>query len=136
MWRRWTTEYLRALHERHRMKYPNKVNHLAIGDIVLIRSEDRNLNHWPMGIVKRLFKGKDGVVRAVRLKCGRDWLERAIQQLYPLELNCDGVATTEQDEQPHQLNAQAKTFVPKRKAAVDAVQKIKQTLEDELEERI
>jgi hypothetical protein len=134
MWRRWTTEYLRALRERHRMKHPTKVNHVAIGDVVLIRSEDRNRNNWPMGIVERLFEGKDGVVRAVRLKSGRDRLERAIQHLYPLELSCDGVAANGQDgenvSQP-KLNVEARTFVPKRKAAMDAARQIKKTLEDE-----
>jgi hypothetical protein len=41
------------------MKHPTKVNHVAIGDVVLIRSEDRNRNNWPKGIVERLFEGKD-----------------------------------------------------------------------------
>jgi hypothetical protein len=79
------------------MKHPTKLNHVAIRDVVLIRSEDRNRNNWPMGIVEKLFEGKDGVVRAVRLKSGRDRLERAIQHLYPLELSCDGVAANGQD---------------------------------------
>jgi hypothetical protein len=94
------------------MKHPTKVNRVAIGDVVLILSQDCNQNNWPMGIVERLFEGK---VRVVRLKSGRDRLERAIQHLYPLELSCE----------------EARTFVPKRKAAMDAARQIKKTLEDE-----
>ena len=33
--------------------------------------------------------GRDGSVRAVRLRAGKKHLERAVQQLYPLELSCD-----------------------------------------------
>ena len=33
--------------------------------------------------------GRNGVVRAVKLRAGKSYLERAVQQLYPLELSCD-----------------------------------------------
>lgn len=132
MWRRWTNEYMRALREHHRLKHQAKDNKIAVGDVVIIKSDDRNRNHWPLGIVERLIKGKDGVVRAVRLRSGRDRLERAIQHLYPLELSCD----TTQDEDGEQMNQtqldpKARVFVPKRKAAVDATERIRQTLAEQ-----
>ena len=48
MWSRWTKEYLRGLRERHNLKHDGKGSTLAVGDVVLIHSEDRNRGkcHW------------------------------------------------------------------------------------------
>ena len=82
MWRRWTNEYMRALRERHRLKHESKDHHhITVSDVVLIKSTERDRNHWPDGIVENLITGKDGVIRAVRLRSGRDRLERAVQQI-------------------------------------------------------
>ena len=89
MWRRWTSEYLRALRERHRLKYHNGESHLAVVDVVLIKSTERNRNCWPLGIVERLIVGRDGIVRGAKLKTGKSFIERGVQQLYPIELSCD-----------------------------------------------
>ena len=117
------------------MKHQSKDSNIAVGDEVLIKSEDRNRNKWPMGIVERLFEGKDGIVRAVPLKSGRDRLERAIQHLYLLELSCD-IINEEDGEETNQipLDPNAESFVPKRKAAVDAAKRIREVLEDELKD--
>ena len=117
MWRRWTNEYMRALRERHRLKHQAKDNNITVGDVVIIKSGDTNRNHWPLGIVERLIEGKDRVVRAVRLRSGRNRLERAIQHLYPLEISCD-ITRDEEAEQlnPTHLDSKARAFVPKRKA--------------------
>ena len=81
MWRRWTNEYVRSLRERHRLMDQSKDNNLAVGDVVLIESDSKDQNKWPLGIVERLIKVKDGVIRAVRLRSSRHHLERAVQQL-------------------------------------------------------
>ena len=62
---------------------------LNIGDAVLIKGEEKNRGVWKMGIVERLIIGKDGVIRAATLRAGKSTLQRAIQHLYPLELNCN-----------------------------------------------
>ena len=85
LWKRWTREYLTALRERHNLNGRGKSSPLEIGDVVIIRSEEKNRGKWPLGIVEELFKGRDGVVRAVKLRAGKTFLERAIQHLYPLE---------------------------------------------------
>ena len=92
-----------------------------MGDVVIIKSDDRNRNHWPLGIVERLIEGKDGVVCAVQLTSGRNRMERAIQHLYPLELSCN-VTRDEEAEQvnPTHLDPKAIAFVPKRKAGINA----------------
>ena len=116
MWRRWSREYLRALRERHRLKHPGVDNPLARGDVVIIKEDQRNRNCWKLGIIDKLIVGRDGVVRAAKLRAGKSFLERAIQHLYPLELSCDRtIATT-----PAPLNPDVPTFRPKRDAAAAA----------------
>ena len=117
MWHRWTAEYLRALRECHCLKHGNN-SPLAVGDVVIVKSPERNRNSWPLGIVERLIFGRDGVVRGARLRTGRSYIERRpVQHLYPLELSCDregdqGTATV--------LNPQAPEFRPRRDTAVAA----------------
>ena len=143
MWRRWTNEYMRALRERDRLKHESKdLHHITVGDVVLIKSTERNRNHWPLGIVENLITGKDGVIRAVRLRSGRDRLERAVQQVYPLELSCDifknvdGENTSSNESEPisNPLNPSAPKFIPKRQAAVEAKKRIRELLNDEQRE--
>ena len=78
-------KYLRERHDLRHQKgpYPNE------GDVVLIKSDERNRAHWKIGIVKKVMPGKDGKIRAVRLRAGQDFLERAPEHLFPLELQCD-----------------------------------------------
>ena len=40
-------------------------------------------------IINQLFKGKDRIARAAKIRCGKSELERAVQHLYPVELHCD-----------------------------------------------
>ena len=89
MWSQWTAEYLRALRERHRLKHGDKRCSIAVGDVVIIKSSERNRNSWPLGIVEHLIEGRDGAVRGARLRAGRSHMERPIQHLYPLELSCN-----------------------------------------------
>jgi len=80
---------MRALRERHQIKQGCRENRLAVGDVVIVKSEERNRNQWPLAIVTELYTGRDGVVRAAKLRKGKGHIERAIQHLYPLELSCD-----------------------------------------------
>ena len=98
--------------------------------MVLIQSEERNRGKWNIGIVVKLTKGRDGVVRVAKLRAGKSHLERAIQHLSPMELSCD--VRDMQLGQPVQLNPQARAFTPRR-AAVVAAQRIREIAEKESE---
>ena len=122
LWKRWSSEYLKALREPHNMKHGNKVISLKIGDVVIVRGEEKNRGKWKIGIVDWLIIGKDGVVRGAQLRVGAErTLERAVQHLYPMELSCD-TATKTSDSRPKttQLNADVPEFRPKRNAAAVA----------------
>ena len=124
IWRGWLNEYLRSLRERHNLKHKNTSFAVEIGDVVIIQSEERNRGKWPLGVVEE--KGRDGVVRAVKLRAGES-LERAVNQLYPLELSCD-----RDDPKPSaKLNPAAPTLRPTRDAAVAPRETIQEIVEHE-----
>ena len=125
VWSRWHSEYLRGLRERHNMTHSGKTNSMAIGDVMLIKGDERNRAKWKIGIVKELITGVDGVVRGAILRAGRDHLERAVQFLYPLELHCD----RETEPKPYKLNPTVEAFRPKRKAATVSQQRTKGVIE-------
>ena len=81
VWSRWTKEYINGLRERHNLNNKGKEVSVKVGDVVLTQNDERNRGKWNVGTVVKLIKGKDGVVRAVKLRAGESYLERAIQQL-------------------------------------------------------
>jgi len=92
---------------------------------VLIQSPERNRGKWNIGIVDKLIKGRDGVVRAIRLRAGKSYLERAIQHLYPMELSCDRQQEDEEErEEASQMNPCAQEFRPQRRASIAAADNI------------
>ena len=93
---------------------------------MIIKSQDKSRGKWPLGIVE-LFPGRDGVVTAAKSTAGRNFLERPVQHLYPLELSCDKTNHNEP------LNAKAPEFRPKRREAFKAQEKIKQIVQEEQE---
>ena len=71
------------------MKYKPLKKELKKGDIIIIKSDEKNRGKWKIGIVHWLFKGQDGVIWGVRLRAGKSYLEQPIRCLQPLELSCD-----------------------------------------------
>ena len=71
------------------MKSNERLMEIVIGDVVLIKGDDKQRGKWNIGIVEELYKGKDNVIRAAKLRSRKTYIERPIQFLYPLELSCD-----------------------------------------------
>ena len=101
MWNRWTTEYVKELRERHIQKKTGNVT-VKEGDVVIIKGDEKNLRFWKLGIVTSLIKGKDGVIRGVKLRAGKGIMERPLKHIYPLELRTE----------TKQLNLKAEEFKP------------------------
>ncbi|PFX23509.1 Retrovirus-related Pol polyprotein [Stylophora pistillata] len=115
-WSRWTREYLHGLRERHRLKHKGDVTYPSRGEVVIIKSEEKNRAQWKLGVVEDLITGRDGVIRGAKLKSGKVHLEHPIQHLYPLELSCDKSVQTP----PATLNADTPVYRPRRDAAAAA----------------
>ena len=129
MWKRWTREYVRSLRERHVNGGGQQASVPRKGSAAIIQDDNKNRNRWKLGIVVDMIKGKDGVVRGAQVKTANGILERAIQQLYPLELTCD-------DNNFQKPNPQAPTFIPRarRDAAAAASLRIEQQGEEDIRE--
>lgn len=82
-WKRWSRDYISLLQVRNKWQ-SQKVN-LNKGDLVLIESENTHRGKWPLGIVKEVKEGRDGLVRSVILKTKDTELIRPITKLVPLE---------------------------------------------------
>lgn len=46
LWKRWSSEYLRGLRERHNLKHEGKAVVPSVGDVVIVKSEERNRGKW------------------------------------------------------------------------------------------
>ena len=112
VWSRWTREYLRGLWERHCLKHKGDSTYPAKGEVVTIKSDEKNRARWKMGVVIDVITGQDGVVRGAKLRTPKSVIERPVQHLYPLELSCDMRAA------PAPLNTTVAAFRPQRNAAV------------------
>ena len=80
-----------------------------------------------IGIVNHLYIGKDNIIRVAELRIGKKLIDRPIQLLYLLELHCDGITTTNNDEKKNELNPCATDFRPKQTAAKMAKWRLKDT---------
>ena len=82
-WRTWSDEYLKnlpcvitkALHPKQ----------IKVGDLVLIRNENKAKIFWPMGIITQTFLSEDGACRSVIIKTQNGLIKRSVDNLHQLE---------------------------------------------------
>ena len=134
IWDRWRKEYLRGLRERHNLTHKGKVNDIKIGDVMMIKGDNKNRANWKLGVVIELISGRDDVIRGAKLKTNNGYLERAVQHLYPMELHCDvnkPNVMVPNAKSNTELNVEAPEFRPKRNPAVVSNIKTNEQLEEE-----
>eukprot|EP00794_Sanderia_malayensis_P021332 gene21332-biopygen16365 len=93
IWDHWQKEYLLGLREFHKQRSDSQRTdyRLKPGDIVQIEKKGVNRGIWKKGRVLKLLTGKDdtvarGVALEVIINGNNRTTERAVQQVYPLEL--------------------------------------------------
>lgn len=133
MWDRWQREYLTALRERHNLVHKTVNYQVRVGDTVLVRSDSKNRWKWPLAIVQQTYPGRNGHIPAVQLRTSKGVIERPVQHLYPLELQCEPTVPAGAGKK---LNHDAPIFRPRRAAAAAAAARIKETVHDEEIEHI
>ena len=82
-WTIWTSDYIRNLPPG---KGISRSFDLQLGSVVLIQDDRSPRLKWPLGVITKLFPGKDGVVRTVELKTTSGKLIRSIQRIHDLEI--------------------------------------------------
>ena len=61
LWRRWSREYVKALRKGHNIIQQTKEMNIKAGEVVLVKSEERNRGKWKLGVVDTPIEGRDGV---------------------------------------------------------------------------
>ncbi|VDP91800.1 unnamed protein product [Echinostoma caproni] len=82
-WKRWKSEYLASLQERH--KWQGEGRDLKVGDLVLVTTEGVQINCWPLGVVNEVLPTKDGLIREVLVRKAHGTLRRDVRNLCWLE---------------------------------------------------
>lgn len=119
--KRFRSEYLDQLPNRK----TGKVNcAIREGDIVLVGQDNRKRLDWPLARVVRLFPGRDGIVRVVKLQTACGELVRPIQRLYPLEMSSTvhknlSETTTQPEEKDEQFPEAIRTRSGRRVKPVE-----------------
>ena len=82
-WKRWSRDYLVSLQMREKWQRP----HVSVKeeDVVLLIDEAQPRGQWPLAKVVKVFKGRDGHVRACRVKAKGRELTRPIVKMCLLE---------------------------------------------------
>ena len=60
------------------MMYNTKEMKIKVGNVVLIKGEEKNKGKCSTGIVEELYKGKDDVIRGINLRTPKSHIERPI----------------------------------------------------------
>ena len=76
-------EYLLEL--QRQQKWVKDEPNLTVGDLVLLLDENSPRGSWPLGLVKDISVGRDGLVRSVRVKTATTEFVRPITKLVVLE---------------------------------------------------
>ena len=128
MWTRWSKEYLIGLREYHKPKMPKTESSYMVkpGDIVLIENKGSQRGMWKKGRVLKLLKGKDDeIVRGVALETivngNKRRLERAVQQIYPLEISIDQETKKADDAKEQDLRRSSRMAARNAKAVISTL---------------
>jgi hypothetical protein len=84
-WKKWKFDYLTSLRERHTKSGHNEQT-IRVGDVVQVHEECPRIR-WKLAVVDELMPGRDGLIRAAKIRTGSDHTTRPIAKLYPLEIN-------------------------------------------------
>ena len=68
-WQRWRAEYLSSLQKRR--KWPDRMDNIEKGDVVLVKDKVLARGKWPTGVVINAIRSQDNQVRKVELKISK-----------------------------------------------------------------
>ena len=87
-WTVWSGEYVRNLPPSVRKFRPQ--GRLTEGSVVLLQDEKQPRVKWDLGVVTKLFPGRDGVSRSAEVRTSKGLKTRAVQRLHDLEISDPG----------------------------------------------
>jgi len=81
-WKAWTRDYLHTLMSLN--KWAITTPNVSVGDVVYLQLKGTSPLEWPIGRIETTYPGKDGVVRAVRIKTPQGIFTRPVHKLISL----------------------------------------------------
>ena len=84
-WQTWSEEYLKSL--PCVISKPFHKRQIKVGDLVLIRNENKAKIFWPMGVITQTFLSEDGACRSDEIKTKNGFLKRSVNNLHQLEVS-------------------------------------------------
>ena len=121
------------------MKHKSNEKTSKVGEIMMVKRKGKQRGTWKIGGIDKLFVWKDGVIRGVRFKTAKGFLEQVGKSLYPLELHCNNIfddsaetelRMTKESNTNGKLNPEALNIQPKQTAAAVASIKLNDMTED------
>ncbi|XP_011884052.1 PREDICTED: uncharacterized protein LOC105571188 [Vollenhovia emeryi] len=85
-WRRWSTEYLHSLQERHKWKI-NKGRQLKQDQLVLLKQQGLAPLNWMLGRVEQVHNDSDGNARSATVKTSNGVLVRPLSKISILPID-------------------------------------------------
>ena len=122
--KRWLTEYVHALEERHRKVFTDEKGLPKKGSIVLITDNSKIKSKWRIGRVVEVIRGRDGVIRGYKIKTGTGYIiERPLQLVCDLEISGSTDEPVIKDKVDNSSDADTRER-PSRKAKTAAIDKM------------
>jgi len=84
-WQKWRGEYFHQLSNRPDNN-PASQQNIRPGTVVVIKEDGTPRHKWKMGVIRKVFKGPDRIVRAARVLTENGFPQRPVQKLFPLEV--------------------------------------------------
>jgi hypothetical protein len=82
-WSLWSDEYLRSLPPWKGGKHTAEI---MPNSVVIVREDNQPRLNWPIGVISEVLPGRDGVVRACKVRVKGTELVRPVQRLHMLEI--------------------------------------------------
>ena len=81
-WQRWRVEYLHLLQTRQKWYKPDYP--ISVGMLVLVLLDNVPPLHWPLGVIEKVFPGKDNIIRTAQVRYKNNSYVRPVIKLCPL----------------------------------------------------
>ncbi|XP_068247899.1 uncharacterized protein [Palaemon carinicauda] len=84
-WEKWSSEYIRNL-PCNIKGFVSKCN-LKKGSMVLVSEDNVPRLSWPLGVIVKVYPGKDSFIRSVDVETSKGVINRPVQKLHDLEIS-------------------------------------------------
>ncbi|KHJ85789.1 hypothetical protein OESDEN_14476 [Oesophagostomum dentatum] len=101
-WKIWQKDYLQALIEKYQQSKIYKFGTASspkIGHVVLLKQELSPRTEWPLGVITKINRSKDGLIRSVKVRTSnKSEIDRTVNQLIPLEIFAEDEPRTRKNQ--------------------------------------